>query len=139
MPDVKAHFIDTNIWLYSLLDTGEAEKTEAAQPLIKSAEAVVSPQVISEVCANLIKQAKMPEEEIRKFIEGIYARHRVVEFDVRAFIFASELQEEYSLSFWDSMIVSAAFLAGAEVIYSEDMQDGLVERESLKIVNPFKS
>ena len=81
MPETKSHFIDTNIWLYSLLDTGEAEKTKAAQALIKSSQAVVSPQVISEVCANLIKKAKMPEEEIRKFIEGIYAKHRVTELE----------------------------------------------------------
>jgi len=139
MPETKAHFIDSNIWLYSLLDTGEAEKTEAAQALIKSSEAIVSPQVISEVCANLVKKAKMPEAEIRKFVEGIYAKHRVVEFDTRVFLFASELREEYALSFWDSLIVSAAFLSGAEIVYSEDMQDGLIIRESLQIINPFKS
>jgi len=139
MPETNIHFIDSNIWLYSLLDTDEAEKTESAQVLIKTSEAVVSSQVVGEVCANLVKKAKMPEAEIRKFIEGIYARHRVMELDMRVFLFASELREEYSLSFWDSLIVSAAFLSGAEIIYSEDMQEGLVVRDSLKIINPFKS
>ena len=81
MPETKAHFIDSNIWLYALLETGEQDKSESAQTLIKSSEAIVSPQVISEVCANLVKKAKMPEGEIRKFIEGIYARHRVIELD----------------------------------------------------------
>ena len=138
MSETKAHFIDSNIWLYSLLDTDEAEKTEAAQALIKSSEAIISSQVVSEVCANLIKKAKMPETEILKFVEGIYAKHRVTELDMRVFLFASELREEYSLSYWDSTIVSAAFLAGAEIIYSEDMQDGLVIRENLQIKNPFK-
>ena len=138
MPETKAHFIDSNIWLYALLETGEQDKSESAQTLIKSSEAIVSPQVISEVCANLVRKAKMPEGEIRKFIEGIYARHRVIELDMRVFLVASELREEYSLSFWDSMIVSAAFLSGAEIIYSEDMQDGLVIRENLQIKNPFK-
>ena len=79
-----------------------------------------------------------PEAEIRKFIEGIYARHQVIEPDMRVFLFASELREECSLSFWDSMIVSAAFLSGAEIIYSEDMQDGLVIREAIQIRNPFE-
>jgi len=138
MPEDNAHFIDTNIWLYSMLDTGEAEKTEIAQILIRSSQAFVSTQVVSEVCANLVKKAGMPEEEIRKFIEGIHARHHVVEVDMRVSLFASELREEYSLSFWDSLIVSSAFLAGAEILYSEDMQDGLVIRDSLQIVNPFK-
>jgi predicted nucleic acid-binding protein len=138
MPENSAHFIDTNIWLYALLNTGEEEKSQAAQTLIKLSEAIVSPQVIGEVCANLVKKAKMPEHEIRKFVEGIYAKHCVVELDMRVFLFASELREEYSLSFWDSLIVSAAFLSGAEVIYSEDMQDGLLIRETVKIVNPIK-
>ena len=138
MPENNAHFIDTNIWLYALLDTGEDEKSKIAQTLIKSSQAIVSPQVISEVCANFVKKAKMPEPEVRKFVEGIYAKHRVVELDMRVFLFASELREEYSLSFWDSMIVSATFLSGAEIIYSEDMQNGLAIRESLQIKNPFK-
>jgi predicted nucleic acid-binding protein len=138
MPGDEIHFIDTNIWLYSSLDTGEMEKTKAAQALIRSSEAVVSVQVISEVCANLVKKAKMPEAEIRRFIEGIFAKHRVIELDARAFLFASELRDEYSLSYWDSLIVSAAFFAGAENLYSEDMQDGLMVRGTLKIINPFK-
>lgn len=121
-----------------MLDIGEAEKTEAAQALIKSSEAIVSSQVVSEVCVNLVKKAKMPETEIRKFIEGIFAGHRVMELDMRVFLFASELREEFSLSFWDSLIVSTAFLSGAEIIYAEDMQDGLVIRENLQIKNPFK-
>jgi predicted nucleic acid-binding protein len=57
---------------------------------------------------------------------------------MRVFLAASELREEYSLSFWDSLVVSAALLSGAEVIYSEDMQDGLVIRETLQIINPLK-
>ena len=75
----------------------------------------------------------MHEEEIRKFIEGIYTKHHVAELDMRVFLFASELREEYSLSFWDSLIVSAAFLSGTEIIYSEDMQDGLVIRDTIRI------
>ncbi len=138
MPGTKTHFIDSNIWLYSLLDTGETKKSTAAQALIKGSKAIVSPQVISEVCANLIKRAGMPEDEIRKFIEGIYARHYVIELDMRVFLTASELRQEYSLSFWGSLIVAAAFLADADMLYSEDMQDGLVIRDTLQIINPLK-
>lgn len=138
MPENSLHFIDTNIWLYALLDTGEGEKSETAKALTKASEALVSTQVISEVCTNLIKKAGMPESEIRKFIEGMYASHRVAEIEMNVFLTASELRDEYSLSFWDSMIVAAAFIAGAETLYSEDMQDGLVIRESLHIINPLK-
>lgn len=33
---------------------------------------------------------------------------------------------------------SCALASNSEVLYSEDMQDGLVVRGDLKIVNPFK-
>jgi predicted nucleic acid-binding protein len=36
------------------------------------------------------------------------------------------------------MIVAAALLAGCETLYSEDMQDGLLIDNRLRISNPFK-
>jgi predicted nucleic acid-binding protein len=49
---------------------------------------------------------------------------------------ATELEEQHSLSFWDSLIVRAAKGVGASTLYSEDLQDG-IEIEGLKIANPF--
>ncbi len=43
-----------------------------------------------------------------------------------------------SLSFWDSLIVASALAAGANVLYSEDIQDGLIVLKQLNIINPFK-
>jgi predicted nucleic acid-binding protein len=51
---------------------------------------------------------------------------------------ASQLRQEYRLSYWDSMIIAATLASGVKTLYSEDMQDGLFVRESLKIINPFK-
>jgi len=42
-----------------------------------------------------------------------------------------------SLSFWDSLIVAAALLGEATILYSEDMQTGLAIHDQLTIVNPF--
>jgi predicted nucleic acid-binding protein len=41
------------------------------------------------------------------------------------------------VSFWDSLILASAILAGVDVLYSEDMQDGF-EIEGGRIVNPFE-
>jgi predicted nucleic acid-binding protein len=35
------------------------------------------------------------------------------------------------------MVVACAFAATAEILYSEDMQDGLIIRETLEIKNPL--
>jgi len=51
---------------------------------------------------------------------------------------ASALREQYAFSFWDSTIVSIALHAGASVLYSEDMQSGLVVENRVRIINPFE-
>jgi predicted nucleic acid-binding protein len=51
---------------------------------------------------------------------------------------ASVLREKLQLSFWDSSIVSSALLGGAEILYTEDMADGLLVENRLRITTPFK-
>jgi predicted nucleic acid-binding protein len=51
---------------------------------------------------------------------------------------ASILRERFAFSFWDSTIVASALHAEASVLYSEDMQDGLVVENRVRIINPFK-
>jgi predicted nucleic acid-binding protein len=51
---------------------------------------------------------------------------------------ASTLRGQYALSFWDSMIVSGALHVNISVLYSEDMQDGLVIENKVRIRNPLK-
>jgi predicted nucleic acid-binding protein len=50
---------------------------------------------------------------------------------------ASELEEKYGYTFWDSLIIAAAQNTNAEILYSEDMQDGQ-QLDNLRIINPFK-
>ena len=53
-------------------------------------------------------------------------------------LLASEIEERYSLSFWDSLIVAAASQANVEKILTEDLQTGQV-MEGILIENPFVS
>jgi predicted nucleic acid-binding protein len=50
---------------------------------------------------------------------------------------AEDLMSRFSLSHWDSMIVSACLEANVETLYTEDF--GYSDLDGLKIVNPFKS
>jgi len=63
----------------------------------------------------------------------------VVDIDRNIITIASDLRMSYSLSFWDSLIVASALAGGADILYSEDMQDGLRVSGQLNIVNPFDS
>ncbi len=138
MPDKPAVFIDTNIWLYAFLDTGEEEKSARAKELFQQAEPILSVQVVNEVCVNLIKKAGFEESQIYQLIESFYEKYPIVEMDEGILLEASRLRREYALSFWDSMVIACALTSNAKILYSEDMQDGLIVRDSLKIINPFK-
>jgi len=71
-------------------------------------------------------------------IQSLYNRCQVVEFDLNILESASDLRTQYNLSFWDSLIVASALSGGADTLYSEDMQDGLIVSGQLTIINPFK-
>ena len=137
MPDKPVAFIDTNIWLYALLDTGEVEKSSRAKDAITRTESILSVQVINELCVNLIKKAGFTEEQISHLIEALYEKYPIIEMDESILLDASQLRQEYALSFWDSTVVACALAADVEILYSEDMQNGLVIRETLEIKNPL--
>ena len=141
---MPANFIDTNIWLYRLFDDLRIEVTERerkrtiAISLTENSTTIVSTQVINEVSANLLKKAKFDEDQIKSVIQSLYNRCQVIEFNLIILEVASNLRTQYHLSFWDSLIVASALSAGASILYSEDMQDGLIVANQLTLINPFK-
>ena len=47
------------------------------------------------------------------------------------------LAERYGFAVYDAMIVAAALIAGCTTLYTEDMHDGLLVEDQLRVVNPF--
>jgi predicted nucleic acid-binding protein len=136
-PDGTRAFVDTNIWLYAFIETQDASRHECAETVIRNCTPVLSTQVINEVCVNLLRRAAFTEDDLSQLIEAFYDDYYVVVPSRQVLIDASRLRRRYSLSFWDSMIVASAMSAKVSVLYSEDMQDGLVINGQLKIVNPL--
>jgi predicted nucleic acid-binding protein len=140
VPDAASErcFVDTNIWLYAFIEGNEPQKTVRAKALLEaSPAAIVSPQVVNEVCVNLLKKAQFSEPQVQQLIEAFYAKYGVVEMSKALLLRASALRERFAFSFWDSTIVASALHAEASVLYSEDMQDGLVVENRVRIINPF--
>jgi predicted nucleic acid-binding protein len=132
-------FLDSNVWLYAFIRGQDPKKTLQAKALIASSASIcLSTQVVNEVCVNLLRKQNASEIEIRDFINDFYTLYRVIELQQVQMVYASQLRERYSLSYWDSVIVAAAGASSATVLYSEDMQDGLVLDNQVTIVNPFK-
>ena len=138
MPDeAPLCFIDTNIWFYSFVEQDDPAKSQKARELIRAVRPVVSTQVISEVCANLLKKAHMAEDTLAEVIASFYDAYVVVAIDQAVLLDASRLRKRHSFSYWDSLIVSSALAGGCKVLYSEDMQHKLVIDQRLTVLNPF--
>lgn len=132
-------FVDTNIWLYSLIQTANDSMHEQAMAcLCCLTRPVISSQVIGEICNNLIKKARISERQLRDMIHGWYLDCEVVAANAAQHQLASRHRESYSMSYWDSLIVAAALDAGCTRLYSEDMQHRQVIEQCLTIFNPFK-
>jgi predicted nucleic acid-binding protein len=48
-----------------------------------------------------------------------------------------DLSIQHNLSIYDSMIVAAALEADCDVLWSEDMQHGMIFAGRLRVANPF--
>ncbi|MEH2259140.1 PIN domain-containing protein [Nostoc sp.] len=137
-------FINTNVWLYRLFDDNKMEvvkrtrKRNIAIAITEAEGIIISTQVGNEVAANLLKKAAFNEGQIKAVIQSLYRRCTVVELNLTVFESASDIRSRYNFSFWDSLIISCALSAIASILYSEDMQDGLVVAGQLEIVNRFK-
>ncbi len=130
--------IDSNIWLYAFIETQDVRKSGIAKAIIRNvnAEIAVSTQIINEVCVNLIRKVGFSEEKIRELAETFYDKYNVLEINRENLVRASEIREHHNFSFWDSLILASALCVDAEILYSEDMQNGFVV-EKTTIVDPF--
>jgi predicted nucleic acid-binding protein len=130
-------FIDSNILLYAFSNTVLEKQQKARQCLKENRAFCISPQVINEVSANLLKKMDFMEDEVSLFVKTSYQRYIVTPLTESTFITASKLRQTYRLSYYDSVIVASALLAPCEQLYSEDMQHGLRINNQLTIINPF--
>ena len=131
------YFIDTNIWLYSFIQGQDAEKNEISRAIIKECEIVISTQFVNEMCVNLKKKVGFSEIEIQNLIASLYRKYTVFELSQDILLLASKIRINHSFSFWDSIVAASALDCDAEYLISEDMQDGFLLENRLKIMNPF--
>jgi len=131
---MKDNFIDSNIFLYAFSKKDEYKQKIASKILLENK--FISVQVINEVSVNLLRKFNSSDSEIEKFILSCYERYEIINFDKFLFLNAVALRKRFNISYYDSLIVSAALKAKAKILYSEDMQHNL-KIGGLIIINPF--
>lgn len=79
----------------------------------------------------------MPWQEIEAVLNAVKSACEVVPLTIASHEAALEIAKRYGLSFYDANIYAAANLAGAKVLFSEDMQDGMNIGGTV-VRNPFR-
>jgi predicted nucleic acid-binding protein len=133
-------FVDTNILIYAHdLDAGFKHNIAASilEDIWESETGVISTQVLQEFYVNVTRKIPRPVSPLQaRGIIKNYLSWRVELNAPDSVLIASEIEERYLLSFWDSMIVASACKARVERILTEDLTHGQII-EGILIHNPF--
>jgi predicted nucleic acid-binding protein len=136
------YFVDTNILMYAH-DRLAGAKHEKAKALVEKLWATrsgaLSTQVLQELCVNIRRKTKHPPSaaETRDLVSD-YLRWDVVVNTANSTVEALDVETRHQVSFWDALIIHAAHVAGATILYSEDLSDGQMYG-SVRVVNPFSA
>jgi predicted nucleic acid-binding protein len=128
-------FIDSNVLIYLL--SADTTKADQAESVMKKG-GLISVQVLNEVANVARLKLAMSWEEINEVLSLIRMLCPVEPLTVETHDKGMAIAERYGLSIYDAMIVAAALMGGCDTLFSEDMQDGLLIDNQLRICNPFK-
>lgn len=135
-------FLDTNILVYAHdKDAGEkhAIAIEIVRDLWEKRAGVLSNQVLQEFYVSVTKKIPKPisKSEAREIIRA-YICWSMSAIAPLSIIRATEVEEKYRISFWDALVMVAAYEAKCKEILTEDLNPGQII-EGVIIKNPFKT
>lgn len=135
-------FFDTNILLYAArhkLTGVDAAKRSIAEELVGIHDFTVSGQVLAEFYANAVKKGphQLSADDAGEWIERL-AIQPCIAVDADLVRSGIALSERYQISYWDGAIIAAAHEGDADVLYTEDLNDGQ-RYGGVTAFNPFKN
>jgi predicted nucleic acid-binding protein len=129
--------LDSNVLIYAELEPDSEKGTRAADLILRAAgDGVIPVQVLGEYLR--LVQRRVPTafaEAVRQ--ASIYRTLFLTPSTTSATIDkACELAHGHRMQLWDCVVCTASIEAGANVLMTEDMQDGRII-EGLRLMNPF--
>lgn len=127
-------FFDTNIVVYLLSE--DTRKANLSEQLVAGG-GIISVQVLNEFASVGARKLGLTQQEVKDVLAAVRGTCEVFPLTVELHDIGMGLIDRYGFSVYDSMVVAAAIASGATTLYGEDMQDGLVVDDCVKIVNPY--
>jgi predicted nucleic acid-binding protein len=128
-------FFDSNVLLYS---AAEDERKAARAEALMEAGGVISVQVLNEVTNVMRRKRTRTWNEVIGYLDALRIAFDVKPFTLRAHLTGLAIIDRYKLATYDAMLVASALLAECDILWSEDMHDGLVIERQLTVRNPFR-
>lgn len=133
-------FVDTNVLVYSR-DASEPQKQKQAMAwmarLWSEKTGRLSFQILNEFYVTVTRklQPGLDPHNAREDVRLLLA-WRPIPVDIRMVEGAWRIQDRYRLSWWDSLVVSAAQIGDCRYLLTEDLQENQ-NLGNIKIINPF--
>ena len=128
-------FLDSNILIYAY---STDPKSAAAQAICEQPH-TLSVQSLNEFANVARRKLRFDWDQIvTRLISIVDLAGPIVPLTFELHQAGIALADRYNLQVYDGMILAAAFDAGCEIVYSEDMHHGLVIEDQLTIRNPFR-
>jgi predicted nucleic acid-binding protein len=132
-------FFDTNVLLY-MYGGGDTAKQARAEALVaehlQSGTILSSTQVVQEFYAAGSRKVGMPRAQLQTAIAALLDLPLVL-IGPPEILSAIQIEQRYQISFWDALILAAAESGGAEVLFTEDLNDGQ-QYGAVLVRNPFR-
>lgn len=133
-------FVDTNVLIYALSPNEALKQARAREwlgELRVSGHARFSVQVLQEFYSVATAKARpaLPHSVAVLAVRALWSLSPIA-VDAALLDAAWAIEERYSISWWDALIVAAAQLQGCRYLLTEDLQHGQRFGE-VEIVNPF--
>jgi predicted nucleic acid-binding protein len=133
-------FVDTNVLVYAR-DASEPDKQPRAeawmQHLWRTRSGRTSVQVLNEYYVTVTRKLS-PGLDRSSACDDVrdFGAWRPAVVDDSTMTLAWDLEDRFSLSWWDSLVVASAIELGCDTLLTEDLQDGQ-RFDGLVVKNPF--
>ena len=131
-------FLDTNVLIYFYSEDDE-HKRDAAYNILNVHTCVTSIQALNESSNVWFNKYKWNAAKIEEHLKNIeLVCDEVIPIHRDTISKAIILKDRYAYSYYDCLMLASALESDCKIIYTEDMSDGQIIENKLKIINPFK-
>ena len=133
---MPGEFLDSNILVYAFTSDPRATR---AQDLLDR-RCIIGVQGLNEFTNVARRTLGMTWGEVREALAAIRTLCRtILPMDINTHTGGLRIADRYGYAIFDALIVASALNANCRVLWSENMQDGIVIERQLRIANPFRA